>query len=222
MICERIAGRVGGQIERAEAELQRAHDELEARSRERTARTGRRGLRRASQPPRPRGAPAGPPRIEADAVPDAPAGEDGQPRPDRRRRRPRDQQPAGLRHQQPRSSSSARSPACTTSSASTSRPSRPSTSTSATCTAEIPDLSEEVDLPYVLENLDGLLDRSRDGPAADPEDRRGPPRLRPPRRGRLQGGRPQRRDRRDGRTSCAAWPTTGRRPGDRPRRRSPG
>jgi two-component system NtrC family sensor kinase len=36
VICERIAGRVGGQIERAEAELQRAHDLLEAKVEERT------------------------------------------------------------------------------------------------------------------------------------------------------------------------------------------
>jgi two-component system NtrC family sensor kinase len=36
VICERIAGRVGGQIERAEAELQRAHDLLEVKVEERT------------------------------------------------------------------------------------------------------------------------------------------------------------------------------------------
>jgi signal transduction histidine kinase len=36
LICERIAGRVGGRLERAEAELQRAHDELEVKVRERT------------------------------------------------------------------------------------------------------------------------------------------------------------------------------------------
>jgi signal transduction histidine kinase len=36
VICERIAGRVGGQIERAEAELQQAHDMLEAKVEERT------------------------------------------------------------------------------------------------------------------------------------------------------------------------------------------
>jgi signal transduction histidine kinase len=35
-ICERIAGRVGGQIERAEAELRQAHDLLEAKVEERT------------------------------------------------------------------------------------------------------------------------------------------------------------------------------------------
>ena len=36
VICARIAGRVGGQIERAEAELQRANDLLEAKVVERT------------------------------------------------------------------------------------------------------------------------------------------------------------------------------------------
>jgi signal transduction histidine kinase len=36
LICERIAGRVGGQIERAEAELKRAHDLLEVKVEERT------------------------------------------------------------------------------------------------------------------------------------------------------------------------------------------
>jgi len=36
VICERIAGRVGGQIERAESELQRAHDTLEVKVDERT------------------------------------------------------------------------------------------------------------------------------------------------------------------------------------------
>jgi signal transduction histidine kinase len=36
LICERVAGRVGGQLERAEAELQRAHDELEIKVEERT------------------------------------------------------------------------------------------------------------------------------------------------------------------------------------------
>jgi len=36
VICERIAGRVGGQIERAEAELQQAHDLLEVKVEERT------------------------------------------------------------------------------------------------------------------------------------------------------------------------------------------
>ena len=36
VICERIAARVGGQIERAEAELQRAHDLLEVKVEERT------------------------------------------------------------------------------------------------------------------------------------------------------------------------------------------
>ena len=36
VICERIAGRVGGQLERAEAELQQAHDLLESKVEERT------------------------------------------------------------------------------------------------------------------------------------------------------------------------------------------
>jgi signal transduction histidine kinase len=36
VICERVAGRVGGQIERAEAELRRAHDLLEVKVEERT------------------------------------------------------------------------------------------------------------------------------------------------------------------------------------------
>ncbi len=44
IICERIAGRVGGQIERAEAELQQAHDQLEAKVEERTH-----ALRQANQ-----------------------------------------------------------------------------------------------------------------------------------------------------------------------------
>ena len=39
VICERIAGRVGGQIERAESELQRAHDLLEAQGRRAHPRT---------------------------------------------------------------------------------------------------------------------------------------------------------------------------------------
>ena len=46
---------------------------------------------------------------------------------------------------------------------STSKPSRLWLSTSATCMAKISDLADEVDLPYVLENLDGLMERSQRG-----------------------------------------------------------
>ncbi len=105
LICERIARRVGAQIERAEAELQQAHDELEVKVEERTRELTRanailshalRELRESHEALQRSHV-----ELKAGAGPDAPAGEDGQPRPDRRGGRARDQQPARLRHQQP-------------------------------------------------------------------------------------------------------------------------
>ena len=56
VICERIAGRVGGQIEQAESELQQAHDLLEAKVEERTqelSRSNRELARRSAKPSSP-------------------------------------------------------------------------------------------------------------------------------------------------------------------------
>ena len=59
--------------------------------------------------------------------------------------------------------------------------------------AEAARLEEEMDLAYFRENHGADVRRSAGGPAAYPRDRAEPPRLRPARRGRVQGGGPQRR-----------------------------
>ena len=51
VICVRIAGRVGGQIERAESELQRANDLLESKVDERTRELSRSNRRARRRPP---------------------------------------------------------------------------------------------------------------------------------------------------------------------------
>ena len=81
--------------------------------------------------------------------------------------------------------------------------------------ARIQDLSEEVDLPYVLANLGGLLDRSREGLKRIQKIVAGPARLRPAGRGRVQGGGPERGHPRDRQSHARPGRQSGGRPGDR-------
>ncbi len=95
VICVRIAGRVGGQIERAEAELQRANDFLEFKVGERTRELSRSNGELAAALHEIQLAHASLQQahleLKAGSVPDDPAGENGQLGPDRGRSCARDQ-----------------------------------------------------------------------------------------------------------------------------------
>ena len=81
-----------------------------------------------------------------------------------RRRGPRDQQPAGLRRQQPRRASSATSARCWTCSAATSRSDGPARGRPARGRSPRSSrLDEECDLPYIKENLGKILGSTRQG-----------------------------------------------------------
>ena len=111
-------------------------------------------------------------------------------------RGPRDQQPAGLRHQQRRRPPARRRPPPRPPPPLPRGRPAPSPSIGPSCTRRIRDLRRARSTwPTRSTNLDGLLDPLARGAEADPADRQGPARLRPARRGRPQGGRPQRRDR---------------------------
>ena len=59
--------------------------------------------------------------------------------------------------------------------------------------AEAARLEEEIDLPYLRENLGRMFDSSAEGLRAGPRHRAEPARFRPARRGGIQGSGPQRR-----------------------------
>ena len=142
-------------------------------------------------------------------------------RPDGRRRGPRDQQPAGLRQQQRRRPPARRRRRLATCSASTSRPRGPSTVHQRELHGPHPRAGRAGRpglRPRQPRRHDDPLARR---PEADPADRQGPPRLRPARRGRAQGGRPQRRDRVDRQDHPQPGQIARRDPGDSTSRRSP-
>ena len=114
--------------------------------------------------------------------------EAGEPRPAGGGRGPRDQQPDRLRHQQP-----GRPPP-----RHAGRPGACSTPTGRAATepaAEAARLEEEVDLAYLRETFARTVRQDAGGAAAGPRHRPQPARLRPARRGRVQGGGPERRPR---------------------------